>query len=314
MESKVSVIVPIYNVEKYLKRCVDSLINQTYKNLEIILVDDGSPDNCPQLCDEFSNIDSRIIVIHKKNGGLSSARNAGLDIFTGDYVVFIDSDDYIAENMIEKMVESNINIDADIVVCDYYLDYTSFLKKQKHYKHKRIVSNSQKFKMLYNSRYAIPTVVAWNKLYKRNIFNTIRYDNGKLHEDEFMICKLLNNANKILYIPERLYYYVQRDGSITSKFSLKSFDKIEAFDLRIKYFQDNKLYKFIDEAKYQKLLASISCLNGYVNSGLDIDALIVNKLKTDIKILLDELKFSKYLKLKRKIKVYLFLLNINKII
>ena len=117
MDSLISVIVPIYNVEKYLERCVESIINQTYKNLEIILVDDGSPDNCPQMCDDYAKKDSRIKVVHKKNGGLSDARNAGMKVATGEYVSFIDSDDYISLDFYETLLETIVDNDSDIVEC-----------------------------------------------------------------------------------------------------------------------------------------------------------------------------------------------------
>ena len=113
----ISVIVPIYNVEKYLDRCVDSIINQTYKNLEIILVDDGSPDNCPQMCDDYAKKDSRIKVVHKENGGLSDARNVGMEVATGEYVSFIDSDDYISLDFYETLLETIVDNDSDIVEC-----------------------------------------------------------------------------------------------------------------------------------------------------------------------------------------------------
>lgn len=306
MKSKVSIIVPIYKVEKYLEKCVDSLTNQTYKNIEIILVDDGSPDNCPLLCDDFSKLDDRIVVVHKKNGGLSSARNAGLDVCTGDYIMFIDSDDYIANNMVESLLDFNKSINADLVICDYYLVYDSKLKSQNHFKRKKVVTENSKFEMLYQSKYAIPTLVAWNKLYRRELFNNLRYDEGKLHEDEFIICKILKNAKKIAYLPEKLYYYVQRDGSIMSKFSLKSFDKIEAFDLRISFFRDNSVDNLIGEAQYQKLLACISCLNGYSHSDYEIDSSIIKKTEFEIDNLLTQLIISNSLKLKRKLKVLIY--------
>lgn len=311
MKNLVSIIVPIYKVEDYLKKCVDSLINQTYKDIEIILVDDGSPDNCPKLCDEFALRDSRVKVIHKINGGLSSARNAGLDVCNGDFVMFIDSDDFVSENMVETLLNNYEKTKADIIVCDYYLVYGDNLKIQKHYKKNKIVSGIDKYKMLYKSRYAIPSLVAWNKLYKIHIFDKIRYDNGKLHEDEFIICKLLNSANQVSYITDKLYFYVQRNGSIMSKFNTKSFDKIEAFDLRINFFANNGLNELIDEAKYQKLLACKYCLNGYINSDLEKDDSLIEKLKNDIFMLLKDLMFSKKLKFVRKVKVILYAVLFN---
>ena len=131
MDSLISVIVPIYNVEKYLQKCVDSIINQTYKNLEIILVDDGSPDNCPKMCDDYAEKDSRIKVVHKENGGLSDARNVGMEVATGEYVSFIDSDDYISLDFYETLLETIVDNDSDVVECGVVKFYENekFIKK-----------------------------------------------------------------------------------------------------------------------------------------------------------------------------------------
>lgn len=224
MDDLISVIVPIYSVEPYLKKCVDSIINQTYKNLEIILVDDGSPDNCPQICDEYAKADSRIKVIHQKNGGLSAARNAGLDIMTGDYVAFVDSDDWIEPTMYETLLKNLISFSADISfggVADD-VEENNEIKTNK-------VSNygSEPFsedKISAMKRYFTGSWAAWDKLYKASIFSKIRFPVGEINEDEAIVLDILDSCNLVCYEPCVLYHYMIRPnaGSITnSAFSEK---------------------------------------------------------------------------------------------
>lgn len=242
---KISVIVPIYNVEKYLEKCVYSIINQSYTNLEIILVDDGSPDKCGEICDEFAKKDNRIIVIHKKNGGLSDARNAGLDIAKGDYIGFVDSDDYIAADMYEKLLNAIISDQSDFAICEYVCVYESdeFAQNDKEQMEmvKKCYSTNEFIsdKYLYNcGKY----VVAWNKLYKREIFKTLRFPVGKQHEDEFIIHRLFAQCDKISYINEELYYYLQRKGSIMKReFDVRRLDFGDAMIDRYHFTKKNKM-------------------------------------------------------------------------
>ena len=214
MEELVSVIIPVYNVEKYLDRCVESVVNQTYKNLEIILVDDGSPDNCPAMCDEWAKKDERIKVIHKQNGGLSSARNAGLDNMSGEYVYFIDSDDYIELETIEVLYKLIIDNDADMAFGSYcrvsdegnalidndFTDELYILNEDSFWeKHYQMHSNS-------DERY-VNMIVSWNKLINKSVFNDLRFDIGKIHEDEYIIHKIVSRCNTIAFSEKKLYYY-----------------------------------------------------------------------------------------------------------
>lgn len=232
LEPKISVIVPIYNVEKYLVHCIESIINQTYKNLEIILVDDGSLDNCPTICDEFAKKDSRIIVIHKKNGGLSDARNAGLDIATGEYIGFVDSDDYISTDMYRILFNRLSEKDADMAICNYLCvdeDYELLRGKNDVLPIDDEYIDADKFVEGYTGKYGWYYVVAWNKLYKRKLFENLRYPIGKKHEDAFLIHRIVYKSRTIACIKAGLYYYVQRPGSIMAeKFSVKSMDIGEA--------------------------------------------------------------------------------------
>lgn len=216
---KISVIVPIYKVEKYLKKCVDSILSQSFTDFELILVDDGSPDNCPQMCDDFAKQDKRIRVIHKENGGLSDARNAGIDWAfensDSEWFAFVDSDDWLHTDYLKKLYDACTQNDADICMCDFErVDENGKTVEKPHSFPDGVYSDKEDFFGILCSEWR--TVVAWNKLYRRSVFDNIRYDFGKIHEDEFIIHKLLAESNRICYLPEPLYYYVMRGGSIMS--------------------------------------------------------------------------------------------------
>ena len=251
MEELISVIVPIYNVEKYLNKCIESIINQSYSNLEIILVDDGSKDSSGIMCDSYILKDKRIKVIHKENGGLSDARNVGLDKAKGEYIVFIDSDDWIDEKMIEILYNIVKKNNSDISICDYFLAYNEEIQTQKEDIEVINLSNIEALKKIYDKDLGVCMIVAWNKLYKRNLFkDDIRYPYGKIHEDEFTTYKLLYKAEKISYTNQKMYYYRQRENSITSSFNKKRLDCLEAFDERVKYMK----YIVKNEYLYRKTL------------------------------------------------------------
>ena len=226
MSDSISVIIPIYKVEEYLDECIISVVSQTYLNLEIILVDDGSPDNCPQMCDEWARRDSRIKVIHKANGGLSDARNAGIGIASGEYIAFVDSDDFIKLDMFEKLHTALVKTGADIAACGIL---TCEGEKQTAWGCRDTVGTpKQIYSLLYNDT-AYP-VAAWNKLYRRSCWETLRFPVGKTCEDAFTTYQLIHNAQRIVMIPEALYCYRIRPGSImTSSFSLKKMDEEEAW-------------------------------------------------------------------------------------
>jgi len=231
----ITVVVPIYNVSKYLNACIDSILNQNYRNLEVILVDDGSTDESAKICDEYEKKDARIIVFHKKNGGLSSARNVGIDNATGEFITFIDSDDYVGPTFIETLYESIRNWDSQISMCD-------FLRVDENKELDEIVINNsprqedffspeEAIKNVYSSDYHGIDFVAWAKLYRIELFTTtgIRYPEGKLHEDTFTTYKLFYEAKKLSYVDYPLYYYRIREGSImNAQFNLKRLDMLEA--------------------------------------------------------------------------------------
>ncbi len=243
-KDKISVIVPIYNIEKYIYRCINSILNQTYENLEIILVNDGSTDMCPKICDEYQKRDSRICVIHKENGGLSSARNAGLDVAHGEYIAFIDGDDYIDPHMLENLYFELIKSQADFSVCNvqYVDEYGEKLIQypDDYLKYEVLDANEVFLKSL--EQYGYYLVVVWNKLYKRALWNKYRFPETRYHEDEFSFHPVLEQCKKIVCIKEACYFYVQHEGSIMSIPSItKIFDALEAFIERMQFFQKSQM-------------------------------------------------------------------------
>lgn len=230
----VSVIVPIYNVQEYLDMCVKSIVEQTYKNLEIILVDDGSPDKCGEMCDCWAQKDDRIRVIHKPNGGLSDARNFGLDICKGRYITFVDSDDYIAQDYVEYMM-GNIG-DADICLCNY-IAFTENIQKVPSFIEKdEVLSQDQYWASVFTKDSTQYAIVAWNKLYKRELWNNVRFPKGKVHEDRFVSSEIIKQCNKIVFLKKPLYYYRYRYGSITTQKIIRGMiDDLDAFREQLNY-------------------------------------------------------------------------------
>lgn len=241
----VSVIVPVYNVEQYLEKCVNSIRNQTYKNLEIILVDDGTPDDSDVLCDVLAKIDDRIKVIHKENGGLSDARNAGLDVAEGEYIAFVDGDDFIHPKMYETMVHVMEEDGSDMVLCEYaQVDENADIDEELEVAEESTwrFRGRQLQQLYFEDGCDKLMVVAWNKLYKAELFADIRYPVGLLHEDEFTTCKITYPCQMISYIPTPFYYYVTRTNSIMGVFNEKRFDLLLSYIERMCYFATMKEY------------------------------------------------------------------------
>ena len=256
MGELISVIIPIYNVEAYLDECIASVIAQTYSNLEIILVDDGSPDNCPQMCDEWAAKDSRIRVIHKENGGLSDARNAGIDRSTGDYIAFVDSDDWIEPEMYEIMLAALKNENADICACNIL---SCFLERRNAWgcEEYTVGGSAEILSLLYRDT-AYP-VSALNKLYHRKLWNDLRFPKGKICEDAFTTYLLVDKASKIVQIPDALYCYRIRENSImTTAFSHKRMDEEEAWRCNYEFIRDN--YPNLKKTAFDFYLQKVSIL------------------------------------------------------
>lgn len=209
MNELVSIIVPVYNVEMYLTKCIESILKQSYKNIEVILVDDGSRDKSSALCDAFALRDSRIRVIHKENGGLSDARNAGMDLCSGSYIIFIDSDDYIDTNTIEELYKEIKNNNADIAICGHIASTEK--KTSIKYDGEVIVGTGQEILGLLLKDF---TWSAWGKLIKRKIINSQQFAVGMLYEDFEYVPKLLLHAKKAVFLKKPLYHYLIRDNGI----------------------------------------------------------------------------------------------------
>jgi glycosyltransferase involved in cell wall biosynthesis len=258
VDNKISVIVPIYNVEKYLGRCIDSIINQTYTNLEIILVDDGSPDRCPYICEEYAKLDHRIKVIHKKNGGLSSARNAGINIATGDYIGFVDSDDYIDVHMYEVLLQACLNQQCKLAVCRIqHFKGDRFVDKIRTCNTYKKMTNKEALWELQGADGEL-FCVAWNKLYHKKLFHELRYPEGKINEDEFVTYKAIHQAGSIAICESPLYFYFQENSESITK-NKKYFtceDIFEAFSEREEYFR-SKGYPKLELATYRSYLDRI---------------------------------------------------------
>ena len=309
-EKKISIIIPCYNVDKYIDRCINSLVAQTLgiDALQLILVDDASPDNCGKMCDEYAACHANVKVIHKENGGLSSARNAGLDIAQGEYIVFIDSDDFIRECYLEDLVKLAQQYHADLVACH-------FRKSEKFSgwedKDEIVVYRGEE---VIDHRYVNDVVmtVAWNKLYHRKFFEEygLRYPNGKIHEDNFLTPQILYWAKCMVITGKSLYFYrVREDSIVTGAFSEKRLDKLESMEYYLDFYQ--RIAK--QDLYYREL-------DGYFRNLMSFYVLMskADKKRYDAKI--QEVRQKLYqqfcshfmdgrLKLKLRLKVMLFLLK-----
>ena len=232
---RISVIVPIYKVEAYLDRCVQSIVAQTYTNLEIILVDDGSPDNCPAICDTWAEKDARIKVVHKENGGLSDARNAGLAVATGDLISFIDSDDTIEPKFLELLYGALTACGADVAECGVsYVDEQGTLLRVCDTADVIEMGKVDALRRLVLEDGIYQTV--WNKLYRRKVMNDILFAFGKYNEDEFWTYRVFDRMEKLAVVREPLYNYLQRGTSIIGVgYNIRRLDGLEARFQRMEY-------------------------------------------------------------------------------
>jgi len=258
IQALVSVIVPVYNVEKHLHKCVDSILQQSYKNIEIILVDDGSPDSCPQICDDYTHVDDRVKVIHKQNGGLADARNAGIEIAGGEYISFLDSDDYIAPNMIEHLMNKIDLYDADISFCSLLRVREDTNVNAIFQPAENDITFSGAEAIEWSFTHPIPeSISACAKLYRLKLFKGtgIRFPVGRISEDVFIMHEIFFSAQRVVYSNQQLYFYLVRYGSISNKgFYKQQLDMIEACLQAIDFVKDNNL-PFTQQA-YAKLLWS----------------------------------------------------------
>lgn len=259
-KDKISIVVPIYNVEKFLPRCIDSLINQSYENIEILLIDDGSTDNCSKICDEYAYKYNNIKVFHKKNGGLSDARNYGIERVESEYIAFVDSDDFVDKDYCKILYKNLIENNADISICKFRETTESKIEEVIKQEVINIYSKFDAQQNILDTTNNLNTIttVAWNKLYKKKLWENIRYPKGKVNEDEFVIHHLIHNSNKVVYTNLELYYYYQRENSIMKKnFTKERLVAIEAFKDRWKFYTDNKEYKELEAKAYSAYMKMI---------------------------------------------------------
>lgn len=261
MDKLISIIIPIYNVERYLKDCIESVRRQIYDNLEIILVNDGSTDRCLEICIKYARIDNRIVVVDKENGGLSDARNAGIEASHGKYIFFLDSDDIIANNTISELFMIADKYKVDIVQCSFKPFKTGQKISMKDKRKKVICFSGRDF--LYESyeRRINSTVSAAAKLIRRDIMGDIRFPFGKLHEDVFTTYKIIYNSERVAYIDYPFYLYRLSEGSIMRRsFSIERLDWIEGLENKLEFYEsksDSKLYN----RTFQEYLAVLLKLN-----------------------------------------------------
>lgn len=251
MEKLISIVLPIYNVEKYIEKCMDSVLNQTYKNIEVILVDDGSPDRCPKICEEYAKKDNRIKVVHKENGGLSDARNAGIKVANGEYITFIDSDDYVDEDYVEFLYNNIEKTNADIAIGAHRVLYDSgkVIEKATHensvLKPKEVLE-----RILYDDGIDLS---AWGKLYKISLFDDIKFPKGRIFEDSATTYMLVDKAKKIAVNSESKYNYIIRKDSISNaSFSPKKMDLITSTREMSEYIKNK--YPDLEKAANRRLM------------------------------------------------------------
>lgn len=302
MEPLISIIVPIYNVKDYIDRCVNSIIDQTYKNLEIILVDDGSIDGSSVICEKWKVSDSRIQTIHKKNGGLSDARNSGIEAAKGEYISFIDGDDEIDSKMIAKLYHAIITNQSEVAMC----------RMEKIEKNRKFVTrefpDSNNKEILLSGTDAIRLLLldkidcsACLKLYHRSIFDSLRFPYGKTNEDFAIMYKVFHNVDTVAYISDILYHYYYRENSITSsEFSEKQFDKLENCYDMLAYIQEYE-QDVIHEARHYMLRQSLYLLKTLIEKKIIYQYIArFDELRNNIKRNSVEIIFSKWLSLKEK--------------
>lgn len=255
----ISVIVPVYKVEAYLDKCVQSIVEQTYRNLEIILVDDGSPDRCGELCDAWAARDGRIKVIHKENGGLSDARNAGMAVATGEYIAFVDSDDWIDLNFLYHLHRAIRDTGAGIAACD--------IRTIREDEAAPAPFCGEPVRRVCTAEEAIGDItqgvgfraVAWNKLYRSDFLTGEKYPVGKHHEDEFFTYRILAKAERLVYVDVPLYCYLQRSGSIMHTVSMKRLDALDAYLERLELLKT----RFPELYHKDKITFCLSCAAFY---------------------------------------------------
>ena len=262
----VSIIVPVYKVEPYLRRCLDSLSNQTYTHLEIILVDDGSPDGCPQICDEYAAQDNRIVVIHKENGGVSDARNVGLDICKGKFIAFVDSDDWVEQQYAETLLAPLLSENADISIGNHRI----FSNEKENFPIDELKSGMFSNQEIINEMFTTRNQykILWGKIFRKELFDNVRFPVGKIYEDEYAGYIPYFFAKKIFCINQILYHYQKRSDSITGKDFL-----YDDYDIKISQVQFLMANNYLNLANQVLISLSLSHLNKFYEQNLNNQSL-----------------------------------------
>ncbi|MDT2827539.1 glycosyltransferase [Enterococcus viikkiensis] len=304
---EISIIVPVYNAEKYLNKCVDSILNQTFKDFELILVDDGSHDNSGAICDEYVEKDLRVKVVHQKNGGVSRVRNKGIEIAKGKYIGFVDSDDFIAEDMYELLYNNLLKEKADLSICGIY-DVYKGKKLEKNSPNYLITNREEAVKLILEAK--IVSVHPVNKLYKKRLFEGVIYPDGSITEDAAVMFHLLENADVIVIDTTQKYYYYHRENSITTK-------PFSSLDLKtIEVWQDNEIYIKEKYPQYYSIAHTRVCWANLIvlDKLLMSDSNYLTERKKIICFLRNNFSFimkNDYFTRNRKISMMLLQINVN---
>lgn len=305
---KVTVVVPVYNVEKYLIRCIESLINQTLKEIEIILVNDGSKDKSGKICEKYALKYKNIKVIHQLNKGLSGARNTGIKIAQGEYVGFVDSDDYVEKDMFELLYTQAKRNECEISCCGTKIIYENGVEK---------IITKQSGEKIFSTKEALDNyffsdsidVISGNKIYKKELFNKILFPEGKIYEDMATIYKYIKNSNKIYFNSLAKYNYCKRENSISNNnFNEKTLDLIKYCDEICDYIE--KRYPNLENYKVGQIQWHIVVANKMIIAN-KIDKNFISKVKEKIKKNINLVLKSEHLSIKRKIQIILFLVDFN---
>lgn len=311
----ISIIIPVYNVKNYLEDCIESIINQTYRNFEVILVDDGSTDGSEKICDYYANLDKRINCIHIKNAGVSNARNVGLSNAKGDYIAFCDSDDRYSINFLLEMFKAIEKTKADIVICSYYYSNSEINKPVKQGQKSGFISREELFEKIFVNNEIGGFV--WNKIFKKSIIDNIRFDtNLEICEDTDFICSVTQKNSTLYYLSEPLYFYTIRDNSainnVKSLFNIQGQSKyVEAYKKILKSYRLTQLEKSYIYSAIFLSSSSVKC-NYMIKGGKN--ALIISNLNSNCLDNLWYLIINKKISLKRKIiSILNWLFNFRKI-
>lgn len=304
---KLSIVVPVYKVEPFLDKCIASILTQTFSDFELILVDDGSPDRCGEMCENWARKDSRIRVIHKENGGLSDARNAGIEIAKGEYIGFVDSDDYIKPDMYEVLVENMEKYNADISMCGYADVYSTGVRKESDDTQVYVWDRKEAIRQILLGK--LLSVHAWVKLYNRKLFVHIKYPKGKISEDAYVIMSLMEQVNVAVFTPKVEYYYVHRNDSInTSRYKEIDLTRIEAHKRNYDFIKKN--YPDLGQLAFDRYIGAIAFVVHKIAMSKEISS---DKKKNSLTMILRKnlanVYMSEYFSRKRKLSITLLVIN-----